>query len=318
MSSFSIQNVAAVDRPYEWGHAAARTAGALLWDFWNGPTDASRVAALEAQGRWRVGAGTAALPSLSFVDDPDSGFFRKAADRLGLALGGSEIVDFQATQVDVPGLKVNEVVYPGELGAAHQSVRLNSDRTALEWYTPMLTSGDGLDSSDIGDGLEIASTKLRVKLDGSSLARSSNGMKVSGSFTLAWSSITGKPSTFAPSAHTHPWSQITGAPSFFNSRGAYQDNTAYAVGDVVTDSGHLYYVATPVPDTNTSAPVDGSTWVLLSADPTPDASTSVKGKVELATQTEVNTGTDTARAVTPETLAGRLSSFFTDTIQPSL
>lgn len=28
-----------------------------------------------------------------------------------------------------------------------------------------------------------------------------------------WASITGKPSTFPPSAHTHPWSQITGAPA---------------------------------------------------------------------------------------------------------
>ncbi|AMV16608.1 hypothetical protein [Planctomyces sp. SH-PL14] len=36
----------------------------------------------------------------------------------------------------------------------------------------------------------------------------------------------------------------------------------------------------------------------------PDASTTVKGKVELATQGEVDAGTDQTRVVTPETLAG--------------
>lgn len=37
----------------------------------------------------------------------------------------------------------------------------------------------------------------------------------------------------------------------------------------------------------------------------PSATTTVAGKLELATQAEVNTGTDSVRAVTPETLANR-------------
>lgn len=40
------------------------------------------------------------------------------------------------------------------------------------------------------------------------------------------------------------------------------------------------------------------------ATPVPAATTSVAGKVELATQAEVNTGTDTVRAMTPDTLTG--------------
>lgn len=47
---------------------------------------------------------------------------------------------------------------------------------------------------------------------------------------------------------------------------------------------------------------------------TPDASTTVKGKIEIATQAEVDTGTDSTRAVTPETLAnwqGRIKKFST-------
>jgi hypothetical protein len=39
-----------------------------------------------------------------------------------------------------------------------------------------------------------------------------------------------------------------------------------------------------------------------------DSSTTVKGVVELATQTEVNTGTDTARVTTPATIQGKLFS----------
>jgi len=47
----------------------------------------------------------------------------------------------------------------------------------------------------------------------------------------------------------------------------------------------------------------------------PDASTTTKGIIEIATQTEVNTGTDTIRAVTPSTLKGNLgvSSTLTNT-----
>ena len=36
-----------------------------------------------------------------------------------------------------------------------------------------------------------------------------------GSYYRAWANITGKPSTFAPSAHTHAWADITGKPTTF-------------------------------------------------------------------------------------------------------
>ena len=48
---------------------------------------------------------------------------------------------------------------------------------------------------------------------------------------------------------------------------------------------------------------DGSRWDLL-AEEVPDASFTVKGKVELATHAEVNAGTDDVRAVTPAGVAG--------------
>ena len=49
----------------------------------------------------------------------------------------------------------------------------------------------------------------------------------------------------------------------------------------------------------------GSTGWRPVADPVPDASTSVKGQVELATPVEAKAGTDTQRAVTPAGLAAR-------------
>ena len=82
------------------------------------PDNASRVASLEAEGRWRVGNGTVALPSLSFVSDPDSGLYRIGANNVGLALNGSKVVDFKAAGVEVVGtLKVADVTYPGALAA---------------------------------------------------------------------------------------------------------------------------------------------------------------------------------------------------------
>ena len=75
----------------------------------------------------------------------------------------------------------------------------------------------------------------------------------------------GSPLTVASIAY----SKITGAPNVFRARGAFARNTAYEAGDVVIFNHHLYYVAVAVPADNTKDPVDGDTWVLLSADPVP-------------------------------------------------
>ena len=66
--------------------------------------------------------------------------------------------------------------------------------------------------------------------------------------------------------------------------------TAYTVGTLVIHSGHLYYVATAVAATNTDAPTDGTTWILLSTDPTPTATQTRQGTVELSTADEMSSG----------------------------
>ena len=80
----------------------------------------------------------------------------------------------------------------------------------------------------------------------------------------------------------------SGPTTVFRPRGAFAVRTAYEVNDVITYNGHLFYVAQPVADTNTATPVDGLTYVLLSADPTPTATETRQGTVEYATETEID------------------------------
>ncbi len=54
---------------------------------------------------------------------------------------------------------------------------------------------------------------------------------------------------------------------------------------------------------NFTLDTDDVTWSAF-GDTVPQATETTQGKIELATQSEVNTGTDTERAVTPATLAG--------------
>ena len=96
-------------------------------------------------------------------------------------------------------------------------------------------AGDGLvlDGNDLdvnpGDGIEIASDKVRVKLDGSTLARSSSGVKL--------------------------------ADSVARDRGAWAASTSYVVGDVVSRSGNVYRCKTA----NSDAAFTASKWDQLDA-----------------------------------------------------
>jgi hypothetical protein len=94
-------------------------------------------------------------------------------------------------------------------------------------------------------------------------------------FNGAYSSLSGIPTSFTPSAHTHPTSEVTGLDTALAGKAA---------------SSH----------THAQSEVTGLVTALAGKEPTlADASETVKGKVELATTAEALTGTDTARAVTP-------------------
>jgi len=118
-----------------------------------------------------------------------------------------------------------------------------------------------------------------------------------------WSSLTGKPATFAPSAHTHAISEVTGLqtaldgkataaqgdladtalqPEAVDYRGAYDNGADYYPGQVVSYNGTLY-IRTGEP--NPGYPPGSSYWAAFD----PDASPAFKLWVELSKADAIHT-----------------------------
>lgn len=105
----------------------------------------------------------------------------------------------------------------------NKHIRIRRD-VASNWtqYNPVLRQGEVgyvIDEFVDQDGVRYYVTKIG---DGESawedLPRAAFCPVPSGGGgggSVAWADITGKPSTFAPSAHTHPWSEVTDKPSSF-------------------------------------------------------------------------------------------------------
>lgn len=93
----------------------------------------------------------------------------------------------------------------------------------------------GLDSDSVGAWFEVEGdiyergTALSDKYAAKTHTHSYNDLsnKPTIPTTMAWTSITGKPSTFTPAAHTQDWSTITGKPTFATvaTSGNYNDLT---------------------------------------------------------------------------------------------
>lgn len=81
------------------------------------------------------------------------------------------------------------------------------------------------------------------------------------------------------------------------------------VGDfyVFNTAGTNTWEGSTVVEIGDSVVWDGTTWQFIQTNIT-NASETTAGVIEIATQTEVNTGTDTNRAVTPATLSGYLDN----------
>lgn len=105
----------------------------------------------------------------------------------------------------------------------NKHIRIRRD-TAANWteYNPVLRQGEVgyvLDNYIEEGGVRYYVTKIG---DGDTvwndLPRASFAPKPSGGGSggsVAWADVTGKPTEFTPSAHTHGWSEITGKPSTF-------------------------------------------------------------------------------------------------------
>ena len=133
-------------------------------------------------------------------------------------------------------------------------------------------AGDGLvlDGNDLdvntGDGLEISSDKVRVKLDGSTLARSSSGLKVAddsvGPTQLDADTTTKKQAIrteigAGTSSFSGAYSDLTGKPTIPVDttifKGAWTASTSYAVGDIVTRTNKVYLCITANSDSSFTA-----------------------------------------------------------------
>ena len=155
MSSFSIQNVAGSTGPTRWGHAAARASGARLWDYWNGPTASSRVAELEAGGRWRRERRDSRRCYRVLVRGRHrhSGSTVIGADNVGLALGRLEDRGFRRVAGRRPGPEGRRGRdYPGELAAG--DILYASARRTRSSRLPVGSDGQilGLESGRAGVG----------------------------------------------------------------------------------------------------------------------------------------------------------------------
>ena len=79
---------------------------------------------------------------------------------------------------------------------------------------------------------------------------------------------------------------------------AYADNTAYSPGQIVRYGTNVFMALVAIPDTNTTAPVDGATWRKLTLPP--PASRTLAGIVEIADNSELDGAAADNVAVSPK------------------
>lgn len=67
------------------------------------PVAASSVAQVLANGQWQYTDGSASIPVLSFINDPDTGLYRIGTNNLGITLGGTQRFNLQSTALTLNG-----------------------------------------------------------------------------------------------------------------------------------------------------------------------------------------------------------------------
>lgn len=103
-------------------------------------------------------SGTAASPSIAFVDDPDTGFHRSAANELSISTAGS-----QRVVVDAAGNVGIGTSSPGEKLEVSGTIKATDiNFTGLSTYADDTAAGTG--GLAAGDVYKTSTGELRIKL----------------------------------------------------------------------------------------------------------------------------------------------------------
>lgn len=82
-----------------------------------------------SRGSARFGNGVATIPSISFAGDPDTGFFRDTANRIGVAAGGSERFRFDVSTFHADG---NIVAFSSSVSDIRLKTNIKDIKNPLE------------------------------------------------------------------------------------------------------------------------------------------------------------------------------------------
>lgn len=136
------------------------------------------------------------------------------ANTIAISKRGPTGTTYSSMFVDIPqGVDSIPVMLQSnpDAGSYHVHLFTLGSQFVRDWNSSTLSidpSQIGITTSDVA-GLD---TWMADIVDALNLKQDAAG-------TFPWSQITGKPSTFSPSAHTHPWADITGTPTTLSGYG---------------------------------------------------------------------------------------------------
>jgi len=236
--------------------------------------------------------GGAAAPSLFFALDTNTGIYRKAADTIGFATGGSERMALSSTGLT---LKTALPIAQGGTGATTAATALSNLGATKD--SRQIIAGNGL----TGGGTLEADRTLTLGTPGTLTTESTNSVTATShthaiTFPVASGTVSGI-IELATNAEVQTGTDGVRAvtPAGLASRTATETRTG-------------------IIELATSAEVQAGSDTARAVTPaglaSRTATTTRAGLVELATNTEATTGVDTARAVTPANVKAVIKTVF--------
>jgi|GEM_PF-4356654 len=158
-----------------------------------------------------VSAGSGALTSYTFSLLADSDPLRAAIEGMK-AIALTAQIEWQLTAEDTPRKTLAFPIVIGNSPSRPEDEAPALTDAAWAWIKSRLVAGTNI-TFDIDDEAKTITINAAGAEAVTTVAWGSVTGKPS-TFPAAWADVTGKPSTFPPSTHTHSWSQIaSGSPS---------------------------------------------------------------------------------------------------------